>query len=144
MGMRAYPAMSPTGPSVTTMSIIPPHAAGVRSATPLGIDGEYPPRTRSFRSIATGITLPRGRRCREPSHPKRGAGPILHTPRTVPASAAFARRARLDPRALARPANRGILLDLTVFVLNLLVTRKLARMFLRAVHAASAGSAVAR
>lgn len=53
----------------------------------------------------------------------------------------IAARPRLDPRALAKPANRGILLDLTVFVLNLLVTRELARRFIDTMHRAGAGDA---
>jgi hypothetical protein len=57
---------------------------------------------------------------------------------SVPATTVAA-RPRLDPRALAKPANRGILLDLTVFVLNLLVTRELARRFLDTIHRAGAG-----
>jgi hypothetical protein len=45
-------------------------------------------------------------------------------------------------RALAAPANRGILLDLVVFVLNLVLVRLLARDFVAEVRGAAAGDPV--
>lgn len=50
----------------------------------------------------------------------------------------------MHPRALAAPANRGILLDVVVFVLNLLLMRRLAAELVRLVRGASAGDASAR
>ena len=48
---------------------------------------------------------------------------------------------RLSLRALAAPANRGILLDLVVFVLNLVLVRLLARDFAGLLRGAAAGDA---